>query len=65
VEVRFKKEVMDLTVDFVYFLFLSFHEGTMDLSMLKQREHAIGERSESISTGPEDWVRVLRIRRGL
>jgi hypothetical protein len=44
VEVRFKKEVMDLTVDFVYFLFASYQEGTVDLSMLKQREQAIGER---------------------
>jgi len=44
VEVRFKKEVMDLTVDFVYFLFASYREGTMDLSVLKQREQAIGER---------------------
>ncbi len=44
VEVRFKKEVMDLTADFVYFLFSSYREGTMDLSLLKQRERAIGER---------------------
>ena len=44
VEVRFKKEVMDLTVDFVYFLFASYREGTMDLSVLKQREQAIGQR---------------------
>jgi hypothetical protein len=44
VEVRFRKEVMDLTVDFVYFLFASYREGTMDLSVLKQREQAIGER---------------------
>ena len=44
IEVRFKKEVMDLTVDFVYFLFASFQEGTTDLSVLKQREQAIGER---------------------
>jgi hypothetical protein len=44
VEVRFKKEVMDLTSDFLYFLFASYREGTMDLSMLKQREQAIGER---------------------
>jgi len=43
-EVRFKKEVMDLTVDFLYFLFSSYREGTMDLSQLKQREQAIGER---------------------
>jgi len=44
VEVRFRKEVMDLTVDFAYFLFASYREGTVDLSMLKQREQAIGER---------------------
>ncbi|MDD1710113.1 MAG: hypothetical protein LUQ37_04290 [Methanoregulaceae archaeon] len=44
VEVRFKKEVMDLTVDFVYFLFVSYQEGTVDLSVLIQREQAIGER---------------------
>jgi len=44
IEVRFKKEVMDLTVDFLYLLFASYHEGMIDLSMLKQREHAVGER---------------------
>jgi len=44
VEVRFKKEVMDLTVDFLYFLFSSYREGTADLSLLKHREHVIGER---------------------
>jgi hypothetical protein len=44
VEVRFKKEVMDLTSDFLYLLFASYREGTMDLSVLKQREKAIDER---------------------
>ena len=44
IEVRFKKEVMDLTVDFVNFLFASFQDGATDLSVLKQREQAIGER---------------------
>jgi len=44
VEVRFKKEVMDLTIDFAYFLFASYREGTIDLSVLKQREQAVGER---------------------
>lgn len=44
VEVRFRREVMDLTMDFVYFLFSSYREGTMDLSVLKRREQAIGER---------------------
>jgi hypothetical protein len=44
VEVRFRKEVMDLTSDFLYSLFASYHEGTFDLSVLKQREQVIGER---------------------
>jgi len=44
VEVRFKKEVMDLTVDFVFSLFSSYREGKIDLSVLKQREEAIDER---------------------
>lgn len=44
VEVRFKKEVMDLTADFVYSVFTSYREGTVDISVLKQREQAIGER---------------------
>jgi hypothetical protein len=44
IEVRFKKEVMDLTSDFLYFLFSSYPERTDDLSLLKQREQAAGER---------------------
>jgi hypothetical protein len=44
VEVRFKKEVMSLTVDFVYFLFSSYREGATDLSVLKRREEAIERR---------------------
>jgi hypothetical protein len=44
IEVRFKKEVMDLTVDFLYLLFASYYEGMIDLSILKQREQAVGER---------------------
>jgi hypothetical protein len=44
VEVRFKKEVMDLTSDFLYLLFASYREGTMDLSKLKQREQTIDQR---------------------
>jgi hypothetical protein len=44
VEVRFRKEVMDLTADFLYLLFAAYHEGTMDLSLLKQREEATGQR---------------------
>jgi hypothetical protein len=44
IEVRFRKEVMDLTSDFLYFLVASYREGTTDLALLKQREKAIGER---------------------
>ena len=44
IEVRFKKEVMDLTSDFLYFLFSLYPERTDDLSLLKQREQAVGER---------------------
>jgi hypothetical protein len=44
VEVRFRKEVMDLTSDFLYLLFASYREGTIDLLLLKQREQAIAER---------------------
>ena len=46
VEVRFKKEVMDLTADFVYLLFSTYKgEGDkVDLSVLKRREEAVGER---------------------
>jgi hypothetical protein len=44
VEVRFKREVMDLIVDFVYLLFASYQKGPLDLSILKRREQALGER---------------------
>lgn len=44
VEVRFRKEVMDLTVDFLYLLFSSYREEAVDLSPLILREHKIGER---------------------
>ncbi|HII76728.1 MAG TPA: hypothetical protein HA264_06800, partial [Methanolinea sp.] len=44
VEVRFKKEVMDLTVDFAYSLFSSFKDEKTDLSGLKQREEAVAGR---------------------
>jgi len=44
VEVRFRKEVMDLTSDFLYSLFTSYREGTTDLKLLRQREQAIGAR---------------------
>lgn len=44
IEVRFRKEVMDFTADFLYFLISSYREGTMDLTILKQRERSVGER---------------------
>jgi len=44
VEVRFKKEVMDLTVDFLYLLFTTYREEGTDLRVLKQREQAVGRR---------------------
>ncbi|WP_241481344.1 hypothetical protein [Methanoculleus sediminis] len=44
VEVRFKKEVMHLTVDFLYLLFSSYRKGPVDLTVLKQREQGVGGR---------------------
>jgi hypothetical protein len=44
VEVRFRREVMDLTVDFVYSLFSLYRDGDPDLPLLKRRELAVGER---------------------
>mgnify|MGYP005840740399 CR=1 FL=1 len=41
VEIRFKKEVMDLTVDFLYLLFTTSREGPIDHQVLKQREQAV------------------------
>jgi hypothetical protein len=41
IEVRFRREVMDLTADFLYFLFVSYHDGTVDLSELKRREELV------------------------
>ena len=51
-EVRFKKEVMDLTVDFVYLLFSSYREGATDLPALRQREQAIENRVREHLSGP-------------
>ncbi len=44
VEVRFKKDVMDLTVDFVYLLFSAYREEAADLTLTRQREEAIERR---------------------
>ncbi len=44
VEVRFKAQSMDLTSDFLFFLFSSYHEGEVDLTVLKRREKSLAER---------------------
>jgi hypothetical protein len=44
VEVRFRREVMDLTADFAYALFSLYDEGDAGLSLLKERETMIDER---------------------
>jgi hypothetical protein len=43
VEVRFNREVMDLTVDFLYFLFSSYSVGMQDCSLLNRRERVVSE----------------------
>jgi hypothetical protein len=52
VEVRFKKEVMDLTADFLYLLFSAYREGAVDLTRPKQREQAVGNRVRERLYGP-------------
>lgn len=44
VEVRFKPPSMDLTGDFLFFLFSSYHEDGVDLTVLKRREQSLAER---------------------
>lgn len=43
-EVRFRKEVMDLTGDFLYALFSYYHNGDPDLAMLERPDAALTER---------------------
>ena len=43
VEVRFKPQSMDMTGDFLFFLFLSYHEDRVDLTVLKRREQSLTE----------------------
>lgn len=44
VEVRFRREVVDLTTDFLYSLFSLYRDGDPDLPVLKRRESALVER---------------------
>lgn len=44
VEVRFKPRSMDMTGDFLFFLFSSYHEDGVDLTVLKRREQSLAER---------------------
>ncbi|WP_067048745.1 hypothetical protein [Methanofollis ethanolicus] len=43
VEVRFRREVVDLTTDFLYSLFSLYRDGDPDLPTLKRRESALVE----------------------
>lgn len=51
VEVRFRKEVMDLTMDFLYLLFSRFREEKPELAMLKKREISTGEKVQKFLYG--------------
>ena len=44
VEVRFKPQSMDMTGDFLFFLFSSYHEAGVDLTVFKRREQSLEER---------------------
>jgi hypothetical protein len=52
VEVRFKKEVMDLTEDFCYLLFSSYRDGEPESPLLLRRETAVAERVDRRLHGP-------------
>jgi hypothetical protein len=54
VEVRSRKEVMDLTADFLSFLFASYQEGTTDLSPLEIA--GAGRCSQSTQTPLRDMI---------
>ncbi len=43
-EVRFKKEVMNLTNEFLLLLFTSYKDGDYDLLKLKKREENVGRK---------------------
>lgn len=54
VEVRFRREVMHLTVDFLYLLFTSYRdEGAIEIALLKQREQAVAKRVKEDLYGPD------------
>ncbi|WP_342678858.1 hypothetical protein [Methanofollis sp. UBA420] len=44
VEVRFRREVVDLTTDFLYSLFSLYRDGDPELPTLKRRESALAGR---------------------
>ena len=43
-EVRFRREVMDITVDFLYALFHFYWDGKPDIGTLKRREAGVDKR---------------------
>jgi len=47
VEVRFRREVMSITVDFLYALFYFYRDKDPDLETLKRREAAMQKRVDS------------------
>ncbi len=51
-EVRFKKEVMNLTFDFLFLLFTTYKDGDYDLLKLKKREENVGRRVCDFLYGP-------------
>lgn len=50
-EVRFKKEVLDLTTDFLYALMYYYRDGKPDFETLSKRDTAIVERVKAYLYG--------------
>ncbi|HJJ89142.1 MAG TPA: hypothetical protein O0W81_03425 [Methanocorpusculum sp.] len=44
VEVKFKQESMDMTSDFLFYLFSAYQKDEVDMKILKQREQSLSER---------------------
>jgi hypothetical protein len=54
VEVRFKKEVINLTYDFLYLLFSWYWDTKPDIPRLKEREKVTAEQVRRYLYGPEE-----------
>lgn len=55
-EVRFKKEVMNLTFDFLFLLFTTYRDGDYDLVKLKSREEHVEKKVREFLYGTQDTV---------